>query len=68
MIKHMEMENIYMLMEHNMMEIGLKTNNMERELKHGLMEVDMMETIKMDKKKGLENIYGQMGVAMKGNG
>ena len=43
MIKHMEKVPIFMQMELNMKEIGLKINNTEKELKHGKILQDMKE-------------------------
>ena len=64
----MEKENIFMWMELCMKETGSKINSMDREQNNGLMEVNIKENIKMDKKKAKEDIAGQMGVVMKDNG
>jgi hypothetical protein len=50
MIKLMVLEHINMQMVQLMLEIGLKINNMVKELKLGQMELATMETIKMEKK------------------
>jgi hypothetical protein len=44
-IKLMDKVNIYILMELNMLEIGLKINNMGKEWKLGLMELDLKDNI-----------------------
>ena len=55
-------------MELCLKETGSKINSMDREQNNGLMEVNIKENIKMDKKKAKEDIAGQMGVVMKDNG
>jgi len=50
MIKLMVKELIHMLMEHIIMEIGLKINSMDLEWNLGLMEQNMKENIKMVRK------------------
>lgn len=50
MIKLMVLEHINMQTVQLMLEIGLKINNMVKELKLGQMELVTMETTKMEKK------------------
>lgn len=50
MIKHMDKVFINMEMVQLILGIGLKINNMEKELRHGQMVQNMREFIKMVKK------------------
>jgi len=45
MIKHMAMENICIWMVQPIRVFGMKIGNMEKELRHGLMERNMRELI-----------------------
>jgi hypothetical protein len=54
MIKHMVKVHINMQTEQPISEIGSKTNNMVRELKHGQMVLDTKEVIKMGRKMATE--------------
>lgn len=60
MIKHMGKENIFIWMEHNIMVSGEMINNMAMVLKHGLMELNMKEIMKMERNMELEHLNGQM--------
>lgn len=53
MIKHMDKVFINMEMVQLILGIGLKINNMEKELRHGQMVQNMREFIKMVKKMDL---------------
>jgi len=45
MIKHMAMASIGIAMERIILGIGKRINNMETDLKHGPMELDMKDSI-----------------------
>ena len=60
MIKQMDMEFTFMLMEPNMKVIGKKINKMVMELNNGQMVVYMKVFIKMEKNMVQANTYGQM--------
>jgi hypothetical protein len=53
------LEYIDMLMEVNMLVIGIKINNMALEKKNGMTEVNIKDFILMLLKKDMENIVGQ---------
>ena len=57
-IKPMGMEFMYTKLEPGTKETGKMTDNMGMGLKHGLMEVGMKGTLKMERKKGKECIIG----------
>jgi hypothetical protein len=56
------LEYIDMLMEVNMLVIGIKINNMALERKNGMTEVNIKDFILMLLKKDMENIVGQMEI------
>jgi len=59
MIKLMVLEPIHIWMVLNMKVIGLKINNMGKELKLGLMELDMKDNIIWEKNMEVANFIGQ---------
>jgi hypothetical protein len=59
MIWRKVLEYIDMLMEVNMLVIGIKINNMALEKKNGMTEVNIKDFILMLLKKDMENIVGQ---------
>ena len=66
-IRLMDMEYTSNKVGSNTQAIGLRTSNMGREKKHGLMELLMMENILMERRMGLESLYGLMEALMKDN-
>jgi hypothetical protein len=65
MIKLKEKENIYILMAHHIMEIGMKINSMVMEWKLGLMGLVIKDFTIMEKNKELDNLNGQMVLLIK---
>jgi hypothetical protein len=60
MIEHRVLVYITMLIKQNMKDNGMKTNNMDKELKHGLMELCIQAVIEMVKKKDKVSLDGVM--------
>lgn len=64
MIKHKDMVYILRKMVLDMKVIGIKMFIMVKELKYGLMEVDMKANFLLDKKMEMDYINGQMVLSM----
>ena len=66
-IRHMVEVYIFILMVHSMMAIGMMINNMVTELRNGLTEDYMRESIHMEKKMGKVIFCGLISRVMKEN-
>jgi ABC-type branched-subunit amino acid transport system ATPase component len=60
MTRLMEKVHICIVMEQNILEIGLKISNMEMVLKHGQIMLNMRGNTSMERKKEEESLTGQM--------
>lgn len=60
MIKHVERVFIYILMVQNMKGIGRMIYNMDLELNHGQIQLDLKDSTNMVKKRDKVNIFGLM--------
>ena len=67
MTRLMDMASTCIPMAHNMKDSGKKTSSMEREKKHGQMELSTKETILRVKRTVLESSDGLMVLLMKDN-
>jgi hypothetical protein len=62
MIRLMAMGSIVILMELSMKVIGKRISNMDKVLKHGQMELNMMDSIFMERSMDKEDLHGLMAV------